>query len=116
LASAGSDFTSKRWTWLPRLAATSLPSGDTATARTGFTSAGGRSTMILRFTRAIVGIFAPSSIHSFRSESSCDVSGSSLFGGMIGFFCRLHIRKMLLSADLPGTIAGPRLPPFITPA
>ena len=88
--------------WLPRLAATDLPSGATATARTGFTSAGGRLTMIFSFARVVVGAFAPSSIHSLTSESSCDVSGSSVLGGMIGFICRLHARNRKLSADLPG--------------
>src|SRR5882757_8861940 len=52
--------------------------------------------------------------------TSCEVSGSSLFGGMIGFFCRLQYRNRWLSADFPGTTtfdpAASRLPPFITPA
>src|SRR5262249_6344381 len=104
------------WTWLPRLAATTLPSGDTAIARTGLTSAGGRLTTTLVLTRSTVGGFAPWSIHILIRVTSCGESGSSVLGGMIGFFCRLQDWKILLSALLPGITAGPRLPPFITPA
>ena len=69
-----------------------------------------------RFARAIVGALAPWSIQCLMSVTSCGVQGSSLFGGMIGLFCREQKRNRLLSAALPGTTAGPRLPPFITPA
>ena len=93
-----------------------MPSGLTATARTGLTIAGGRLTTILAFSRTPDGALAPSSIHSLMRLTSCELSGSSDFGGIIGFFCREQKRNRLLSADLPGTTAGPRLPPLSTPA
>ena len=37
--------------------------------------------------------FAPSSIHSLMSVTSFGLSGSSVLGGMIGFFCRLQNRN-----------------------
>ena len=94
-----------------------LPSGATATARTGLTSAGGRLTTIFSFIRIVVGAFAPSSIHELDEATvPATSSGSSVFGGMIGFTCRLHARNRKLSADLPGTtnLAPRLLPPFMT--
>ena len=93
-----------------------FPSGDTATARTGVTSAGGRLTTIFGRAIAVVGAFAPWSIHSLTRASSSGVSGSSVSGGMIGRFCQLQNWNRLLSAAFPGTTALPRFPPFNTPA
>ena len=70
----------------------------------------------MSFIRTLVGAFAPSSIHSLMSVTSLELSGSSVFGGMIGFFCREQNRNRLLSADLPATTATPRFPPLMTAA
>ena len=73
----------------------------------------GTFTTILGRSLGPAGGLAPWSIHSLISASSCGVSGSSLLGGMYGRTSLADSFTSRLSADLPGTTAGPRLPPRI---
>src|SRR4051794_21400861 len=101
------------WIWLPRDAATVDLSGLTATPSTGFTVAGGALMIGLTTTVVPVGGLAPWSIHNLISASSSGANAVSLRGGMYGRTSLPHSLTSRLSADLPGTMAAPRLPPRI---
>jgi hypothetical protein len=59
---------------------------------------------------AFTGKFAPSSIHDF--STSISAGGSFASGGIGGWIVWVTAWKSLLWAGLPGTIAGPFVPPF----